>query len=130
MKRVSAVFAMILLAAVLAACSRADSSEAKIEVIKSYIAATNDQNWDEAAKYLAEDILFETPTGSCQGLETCLGDQKGPDRPDREEASNFSVDGNTVRWEMIAVFPDFQAPALGEAVVQDGKILRYTVTAQ
>lgn len=126
MKFIKTVIVLALLSLLLMACGGAESSDDKITVVENYIAATNAQDWEEAATYLAEDVVFTTPTGNCTGRDTCL---PGPERPDREEPSNFTVVGNVVRWEMIVTFPDFEAPARGEAVVEDGKIISYTVIA-
>ena len=114
------------LSVVLIACGGAETTDDKIAVVEQYIAATNAKDWEEAAKYLAEDVVFTTPTGNCTGRDTCL---PGLERPDHEEPSNFSVDGNVVRWEMIVTFPGFETPARGEAVVENGKIQSYTVIA-
>jgi hypothetical protein len=126
MNLIKAIFVVTLLSMMLMACGGAETSDDKIAVVEKYITATNAQDWEEAAKYLAEDVVFTTPTGNCTGREACL---PGLERPDREEPSNFSVDGNIVRWEMIVTFPDFQTPAKGEAVVENGKIQSYSVTA-
>ncbi|MDX1436093.1 MAG: nuclear transport factor 2 family protein [Anaerolineales bacterium] len=126
MKIAKVLLAVFVLPAILMACAENEGTSDKISVVENYIAATNEKNWDEAAKYLADDVEFYTPTGNCKGLDRCLG---GPGGPDREDPSNFSVEGNTVRWEIIVTFPDFEAPARGEAVVEDGKIQVYRITA-
>ncbi len=124
MKRTGVLFVLIMLGTALAACRSAENSQEKIAVVERYIMATNEKDRDQAASYLADDVVFDTPTGRCEGVESCLAMGGGPIR---EDPSNFSVEGNTVRWEMIVTFPTFTVPALGEAIVENGKIRSYTV---
>jgi hypothetical protein len=125
MKPSKVLIVLAVLVMLLVACAVEGGSDEKISIVENFIAANNAKDWDEAAKYLADEVEFYTPTGNCKGLDRCLG----PGGPDREDPSNFSVDGNTVRWEMIVTFPDFEAPALGEAVVENGKIQVYRISA-
>lgn len=119
---------LVSLALALTACGGTDDSQQKISVVESFLAASNGQEWNDAAGYLAEDVVFTTPTGNSEGRGTWLASvQGGGPGPTRQEASNFTVDGDVVRWEMIVTFPNFQAPALGEALVLDGKIQSFSV---
>jgi hypothetical protein len=125
-EKLTLILLVFILITALSACSGSSNDTSKIDVVKSYISANNENDMEAAATYLDEKVVFKTPTGNCNGIEACLGDAIS-EKPLREEPSNFKVDGNTVRWDMVVTFPDFSTPAKGEAVVENGKITVYAV---
>ena len=129
MRRKTITLTLLILSLLLGACgSSANSEENMITVVDKFQAARNEGNWELAASYLAEDVVWETPTGNLNGRDNWIASsQSGP--PITEEVQSRRVEGNTVIVEMIVKGPDFESPAKAEVVVEDGKIQRYTVSA-
>lgn len=120
---------LVLFALLLFACSGQATSddEELISLVEKFQTARNEGNWDLAASYLAEDVVWETPSGNSVGRDAWLS-SVGIVPGIFEDVQNSRVEGNTVFVEMIVTGPDFASPAMAEVVVEDGKIQRYTVT--
>jgi hypothetical protein len=58
---------LAVMALALSACGSTDRSQEKISVVEGFLDASNNEQWNDAAGYLAEDVIFETPTGNSQG---------------------------------------------------------------
>jgi len=123
MNKAKLCFGLMVMVAVLAACGGTDTDDDKIVVVESFLSASNNQNWDEASEYLADDVVFETPTGETTGLDVWLKSVQADGGGNiRQDANKFSVDGMSARWEMIVSFSDLEFPAIGVAVVENGRI--------
>jgi SnoaL-like domain len=134
MKRRIMFAALLLLTGLLAACANqtGNNEEAMISIVEKFQNARNDGNWELAATYLADDVVWNIPQGSLTGRDTWLATLKAEDTVPssiQEDVKSRRVEGNTVIVEMIVTGPDFQSPAVAEVVVQDGKIQSYIVTA-
>lgn len=123
------VFAgLTVLAVALTACAGAETDEDKVAVVAGWLSASNDRDWETAASFLAEDVVFETPTGTSRGLdEWWAGVDSGAPGPDRQEPINFTVSEDVVRVEAIVTFSDLKFPAILEVLVSDGKIQHFSV---
>jgi len=129
MKRKTITLLLLTLAMLLAACgSSSNNDDEMIAIVDKFQAARNESNWDLAASYLAEDIVWETPTGNVTGRDNWLA-TTGTTPGIFEDVQNRRVEGNTVIVEMIVTGPDFQSPAIAKVVVEGGKIQSYIVTA-
>jgi len=128
MKQKTITLILLMLALILGACGpAANSDEALISIVDEFQTARNEGKWEKAASYLAEDVVWETPTGSVTGRDDWLA-SVGAVPGIFEEAQGHRVIGQTVFVDMIVTGPDFQSPATAEVVIEDGKIKRYTVT--
>ena len=127
MKRRIISLTFLTLMLLLGACGSSANKEVEmIAIVDKFQTARNEGNWDLAASYLAEDIVWETPTGSVTGRDNWLA-STGTVPGIFEDVQSRRVEGNTVIVEMIVTGPDFVSPAKAEVVVEDGKIKRYTV---
>jgi len=133
MKRITTVLLLLILAMLLAACgSSSKADDEMITIVDKFQTARNEGNWEVAASYLAEDVVWNIPQGTLTGRDTWLATVKAEDTiPSSifEDVKNRRVEGNTVIVEMVVTGPDFQSPATAEVVVKDGKIQSYVVTA-
>jgi len=129
MKRRMIALMFLLFVLLLSACGGQSTRNDKemISLVEKFQTARNEGNWDLAASYLAEDVVWDTPTGSVTGRNNWL-DSVGVVPGIREDVQNRRVEGNKVIVEMIVTGPDFESPAMAEVIVEDGKIQRYTVT--
>lgn len=128
MKTLRVLAGLVALAVALTGCAGAETDEDKIAVVAGYMSASNAQDWDVVASYLSEDVVFDTPTGTSEGLDAWWETiEAGDTGPDRQEPVDFSVDENLVRVEAIMTFSDLQFPAILEVLVMDGKIQRLSV---
>jgi len=129
MKRRMIALMFLLFALLLSACSgqATRNEEEMISLVEKFQTARNEGDWDAAASYLAEDVVWETPTGTSVGRDAWLS-SVGVVPGIFEDIQNRRVDGNKVIVEMIVTGPDFESPAIAEIVVEDGKIQSYTVT--
>jgi hypothetical protein len=121
---------LFLTLVLLGACSgQNQSDEELVALVENFHTARNEGDWEKAATYLAEDIIWDTPTGRVEGRDAWLtASTKDNGGGIVEDIQNLHVDGETVVVEMIVTGPDFQAPAVAKVLVEDGKIQRYTVT--
>jgi len=104
------------------------NDEEMISLVEKFQTATNEENWEEAASYLAEDVIYTVPQGTLVGRDVWLATVTKEGGGVFEDVQNRRVDGNKVIAEMIVTGPDFKSPAIAEVVVKDGKIQSYTVT--
>jgi len=130
MKRKMLTLSVLILVLLLGACGpAANSDDAMIAIVEKFQTANNAGDWEKAASYLAEDVVWETPTGELSVRDIWLATVKADDGGGIiEDVQNRYVEGNKVIVEMIVTGPDFVSPAKAEVVVNDGKIQRYTVT--
>jgi len=129
MKRKTIPLTLLIFAFLLGACGPAsDSDQAMIAVVENFQTANKAGDWEKAASYLAENVVWETPTGNVTGRDNWLAAVvKDNGGGIFEDVQNRYVKDNKVIVEMIVTGPDFQSPATAEVVVEDGKIQRYTV---
>lgn len=129
MKRKMITLTLIIITLLLGACSgqALSSDEEMISLVERFQTARNEGDWELAASFLAEDVVWETPTGSLTGRDNWIASvQNGPTII--EYVKSRHVKDNLVIVEMVVEGPDFVSPATVEAVVEDGKIQRYTIT--
>lgn len=129
MKTGKSYLALLMLTLILAACGgqTGNTNDEMISVVDQFQTARNDGDWELAASFLAEDVVWETPTGNLIGRDKWLA-TTGTAPGIFEDVQGRRVEGNTVIVEMIVTGPDFVSPATAEVVVENGKITRYTVT--
>ena len=130
MKRrmISIIFLLFIL--LLSACGAqaTRNDEEMISLVEKFQTATNEENWEEAASYMAEDVVYAVPQGTLVGRDVWLTTVTKEGGGIFEDVQNRRVDGNKVIVEMIVTGPDFKSPAVAEVIVENGKIQSYTVT--
>lgn len=131
MKLRTIVMALLITSLLLSACGSQASpkEEEMISLVEKFQIAKNEANWEKAASYLAEDVIYDVPQGTLVGRDIWLATLTKEGGGIYEDVQNRRVNGNKVIVEMIVTGPDFKSPAIAEVVVEDGKIKRYTVTA-
>jgi len=124
--------ALLLFTLILGACAgqTVKADDEMIAIVDKFQTARNEGNWEVAASYLADDVVWEIPQGSLMGRDTWLATVKAEDTVPssiQEDVKSRHVEGDTVIVEMVVTGPDFKSPATAEVVIENGKIQRYTV---
>jgi hypothetical protein len=130
MIRKSVWLIIVLGIGLITACSSSTANDEKMGIVEKFIALRNDKKWEEAAQYVADDLVWRTPTGRLDGREAWLSTSIEEDGGGIfEDVQNMRLDGDTVIVEMIVTGPDFISPAVAEVLVVDGKIQEFIVQA-
>jgi len=131
MKRRQIPLMFLLFVLLLSACGSQTTrnEEEMISLVEKFQIAKNEKNWEKAASYLAEDVVYDVPQGTLVGRDIWLATVIKEGGGIYEDVQNRRANGNKVIVEMIVTGPDFKSPAVAEVIVKDGKIKRYTVTA-
>jgi len=124
--------ALLLFTLILGACAgqTVKADDEMIAIVDKFQTARNEGNWEVAASYLADNVVWEIPQGSLLGRDTWLATVKAEDTVPssiQEDVKSRHVEGDTVIVEMVVTGPDFKSPATAEVVIENGKIQRYTV---
>jgi len=124
--------ALLLFTLILGACAgqTVKADDEMIAIVDKFQTARNEGNWEVAASYLADDVVWEIPQGSLMGRDTWLATVKAEDTVPssiQKDVKSRHVEGDTVIVEMVVTGPDFKSPATAEVVIENGKIQRYTV---
>jgi len=124
--------ALLLITLILDACAgqTVNPDDEMIAIVDKFQTARNEGNWEVAASYLADDVVWDIPQGSLMGRDTWLATVKAEDTVPssiQEDVKSRRVEGDTVIVEMVVTGPDFKSPATAEVVIENGKIQRYSV---
>lgn len=129
MARKSVFLIIIVLGMILiTSCSNSAANDQKMAIVEDFITLRNDKKWEEAAQYVAEDFIWESPFGRLVGREEWLStliDEDGGRV--YEDIQHMRVDGDMVIVEMIVTGPDFVSPAVAEVLVTNGEIQEFIV---
>ena len=100
-----------------------------LNVVQGFEAALNEQDYQKASEYLAEDVLFYTPPGGLiEGREAWLESSVDTANPVTFESENFEVYRDEVAWDTVVYSEQFVANARIRTRIEDGKIAYYQAT--